>query len=201
MNIAVTGTHSGVVTRQIADVIQRPTVCRIARIHLLGPMRATSYLGDDILPRGKKARALLAYLCLSFGAQVPRTRLASMLWDEVSGEHAHGSLRHALSELCSAMGPLADELISAKRSTIRLNADACWIDAPAVLESSSPDSVRNDLARLCRGELLEGLDDVSASFDQWLTRERIRFKEKRGELPEAPIPFSSVKEQHARALP
>jgi len=31
----------------------------LVRIHLLGSMRATTYLGDDILPRGKKARAIL----------------------------------------------------------------------------------------------------------------------------------------------
>src|SRR5262249_18335396 len=153
MNIAVTGTQSGTVTRHIARVLQGPTACRIARIHLLGQMRATSYLGDDILPRGKKARALLAYLCLAAGTKVARTRLACTVRDESSAAHARGSLRHALSELCSAMGPLAGELISARRSTIRLNTDACWIDAPAVLESSSADPMRGDLALLCGGEL------------------------------------------------
>ena len=32
---------------------------RLVRIHVLGSMRATTYLGTDILPRGKKARAIL----------------------------------------------------------------------------------------------------------------------------------------------
>jgi TolB-like protein/Flp pilus assembly protein TadD len=176
MNVAVSGGHSGAVTPDIAKVVHRPTSCRVARIHLLGPMRATSYLGDDILPRGKKARALLAYLCLALGAKVPRIRLARLLWDQVSDELARGSLRHALLEVCSAMGPLAAELISTGRATIRLNADACWIDAAALLESSSPDSVRSDLALFCTGTLLEGLDGVSTSFDSWLARERERFK-------------------------
>ena len=175
MNIAVSGAYSRPVTPDIAPLIQRPTACRIARIHLLGAMRATSYLGDDILPRGKKARAMLAYLCLAAGAKVPRIRLARMLWDEVSDELARGSLRHALLEVCSAMGPFADELISTGRTTIRLNPDACWIDASALFESSSPDSVRGDLALFCTGKLLEGLDGVSAAFDRWLARERDRF--------------------------
>jgi adenylate cyclase len=99
-----------------------------------------------------------------------------LLWDQASDELARGSLRHALLEVCAAMGPLAGELISAGRASIRLNADACWIDAGALLESSSPDSVRSDLALLCTGKLLEGLDGVSASFDRWLARERDRFK-------------------------
>jgi TolB-like protein/Tfp pilus assembly protein PilF len=176
MNIAVSGGHGLAVTPDIAGFVQRPSTCRIARIHLLGLMRATSYLGDDILPRGKKARALLAYLCLAAGAKVPRIRLARLLWDQVSDELARGSLRHALSEVCSALGPFAGELISTGRVSIRLNADACWIDAAALLESSSSDSARGDLALFCTGNLLEGLDGVSASFDRWLSRERDRFK-------------------------
>jgi DNA-binding SARP family transcriptional activator/TolB-like protein/Flp pilus assembly protein TadD len=143
-------------------------------------MRATSYLGDDVLPRAKKARATLGYLCLVFGTAVPRTRLASMLWDRVSHEQARVSFRQALSDLTSAMGPLATELISSGRATVRFNTSACWIDALALLESSYTDATRTDLAVLCAGELLEGLDDVSASFRQWLARQRIRFKEKLG---------------------
>jgi TolB-like protein len=202
MNIAVSGSHSGPATPDIARLVQRPTACRIARIHLFGPMRATSYLGDDILPRGKKARALLAYLCLARGAKVPRIRLARLLWDRSSDELARGSLRHALLEVCAAMGPLAEELISARRATIRLNADACWIDAVALLESSSPDWVRSDLALFCTGELLEGLDGVSASFDQWLARERDGFKwKKRVTLPSATARASWDDGQYVSAPP
>ncbi|HML12602.1 MAG TPA: hypothetical protein VK456_04810 [Xanthobacteraceae bacterium] len=176
MDTAVTDSHSSAVTPDITRLVHRPTTCRIVRIHLLGPMRATSYLGDDILPRGKKARAMLAYLCLAAGAKVTRIRMARLLWDQASDEHARGSLRHALLEVCAALGPLAGELISTGRATIQLNADACWIDAAAVLEASASDSGRSDLALFCTGMLLEGLDGLSASFDRWLARERDRFK-------------------------
>ncbi len=201
MNIAVTSTRSGTLTPHIAGAVVRPAACRIARIHLFGRMRATSYLGEDILPRGKKARALLAYLCLAGETQATRTRLASLLWDESSAEHARGSLRHALSELCAVMGPLAAELISAGRATIRLESNACWIDAAAALESSSPDWVGSDLALLCGGELLEGLDGVTKSFDRWLSRERQRVREKRAALLGSPVPFSSLGDGHAHAGP
>jgi DNA-binding SARP family transcriptional activator/TolB-like protein len=167
-----------VVTANGAKHAYRPTAHPIVRIHLLGSMRATSYLGDDVLPRGKKARAALAYLCLAFGAPVPRARIASMLWERVSPAQARASFRQALSELTSAMGPLAAELISTGRATVRVNTSACWIDALALLESSSSHSTRTDLAVLCAGELLEGLDEISVPFGQWLTRERVRFKER-----------------------
>jgi TolB-like protein len=196
MHTAVSGGHSGILTTHIVRPVQRPTACRIVRIHLLGPMRATSYLGDDILPRGKKARALLAYLCLASGTKAPRLRVARMLWDEaVDDELARGSLRQALREVCSAMGPLAEELISPGRAAIRLNADACWIDVLALLESSSP-----DLALFCTGKLLAGFDGISASFDNWLAQERERFKWKtRGLLQSRTPPASSpITETHAR---
>ena len=196
MDTAVSGGHSGALTPDIARLVEHPTACRIARIHLLGPMRATSYLGDDILPRGKKARALLALLCLASGEKLPRIRLARMLWDQASDELARGSLRHALLEVCAAMGPLAAELISTGRATIRLDANACWIDAVALRESSAPDSVRADLALFCPGQLLEGLDGASASFDRWLARERDRFKWKTRRLFRPQVARASFDVKH-----
>jgi DNA-binding SARP family transcriptional activator/TolB-like protein len=167
-----------VVTGNIARHVYPPTAHPIVRIHLLGSMRATSYLGDDVLPRAKKARAALGYLCLVSGARVPRTRIASMLWDRVDAAQARTNFRQALCRLTSAMGPLAEELISAGRATVRFNTDVCWIDALALLKSPYSDSARADLAVLCAGQLLEGSDEVSASFAEWLTKERVRFKER-----------------------
>jgi DNA-binding SARP family transcriptional activator len=86
---------------------------------------------------------------------VPRARIAAMLWDRVSAAQARTSFRQALSELIGAMGPLAAELISTGRATVRLNTNACWVDALALLESSSSHASRTDLAVLCEGELFE----------------------------------------------
>jgi TolB-like protein/DNA-binding winged helix-turn-helix (wHTH) protein len=203
MHTALIGGHGGIVATQVAKPVRRTTACPIARIHLLGPMRATSYLGDDILPRGKKARAVLAYLCLARGEKVPRIRLARLLWDQASDDLARGSLRQALSELTSALGPFAGELISTGRTTISLNADACWIDALALAESSSPDSVRSDLALCCTGKLLESFDGVSASFDGWLALERERFKWTTRYLLRPQAARASLAEKHSgpRLLP
>lgn len=161
----------------------------IVRIHLLGSMRGTSYLGDDILPRGKKVRALLGCLCLAAGERIPRDRLASMLWDRTSDDQARTRLRQALLELQRAMGPLAHELVWSDADDIGLNVNLCWIDALAVLASEPPDlsALQSDLAALCTGRLLEGLDGLSASFDQWLLGERLRFSERLRALDEAEL--------------
>jgi DNA-binding SARP family transcriptional activator len=165
--------------------INRPLV----RIHLLGSMRATTYLGDDILPRGRKARAILACLCLASGVRIPRARLAALLWDRVPGDQAKKSFRQSLRELMCAMGPLAGELISANRETVRLDISLCWIDAIALLapQATAPNSLRSDLAVLCAGELLEELESASPSFDQWLLGERTRFTEQLRALMEAEL--------------
>lgn len=176
MTMAFIGGQTGTVTANIANNPYPP----IVRIHLLGSMRATSYLGDDVLPRAKKARAALAYLCLTPGGRAPRSRVASLLWDRTSAAQARTNLRQALFDLNAAMGSLAGELISMGRATVRLNIDVCWIDALALVKSPFfKDPTRAaDLAVLCPGELLENFDGVSASFGAWLAKERIGFKER-----------------------
>lgn len=148
----------------------------IARIHLLGPMRATTCLGDDILPDGKKARAILGYLCLAAGEQVSHAHLATLLWDRMPKAAARNNLCQVLRELSSTFGAFARELIFIGRDIIRLNVEACWVDVlvAMALDPSACDSPSSDLSALCRGELLEGLDGASASFGQWLRRERTR---------------------------
>jgi DNA-binding SARP family transcriptional activator len=159
----------------------------IVRIHLLGSMRATTFVGVNVLPRGRKARAVLGCLCLAAGTRVPRSRLAAMLWDRVPDFQARASFRQAFRELIVALGPLADELISSDRETVRLDTNLCWIDALAVLGPSAEHLHRSDLATLCSGELLEGLDNLSVSFDQWLIGERSRFTERLRSLLEADL--------------
>src|SRR5437879_5983374 len=59
MTIAVVSEQSA------SDATRYHPAYPIVRIHLLGRMRATTCFGNNILPQGRKARATLAYLCLS----------------------------------------------------------------------------------------------------------------------------------------
>jgi DNA-binding SARP family transcriptional activator/Flp pilus assembly protein TadD len=148
----------------------------LLRIHILGEMRATTFLGDDVLPRGRKAQALLGCLCLAAGAPLRRSALAAMLWDRVPADQGRASFRQAFRELTQPLGPLAAEIFEADRETIRLNTDLCWIDALAIT-APAHGAIRSGLAGVCKGELLAGLDDVSTSFRQWVVAERARFAE------------------------
>jgi len=148
----------------------------IVRIHLVGRMQATSYLGKSILPRSRKAKAALAFMCLAPDRQLSRARLAAILWDRSADAQARLSLRQALHEISGAMGELAPELLTLDRETMALNTALCWIDAAAMVDPAMPpgEFLRSDLVSLCAGELLEGFDGLSVSFDQWLLTERAR---------------------------
>jgi DNA-binding SARP family transcriptional activator/TolB-like protein/Tfp pilus assembly protein PilF len=180
----------------------RPGDRPIVRIHLLGPMRATTYLGDNILPHGKRARAVLGYLCLAAGEPVPSARLAALLWDRLDDAAAQTNLRQALRELTSAFGAFAKELISTGQDTVRLNVDACWIDALAALtlDPLALDSPHGDLQALCGGDLLEDLDGASASFDRWLLDERTRVTEHLQSLLERELDHAEPKSSASRRL-
>ena len=169
------------------DSLNRAAVRPIVRIHVLGSMRATSFLGDDILPRGRRARAILGSLCLAGGDPLRRGRLSALLWDRVPEYQARASFRQAFRELVVAFGPLASELISADRETIRLNVDLCWIDALALLAAEPGELKDDELAKRFDGELFEDLDGINSSFDQWLLGERTRFTEQRRALFEAQL--------------
>jgi len=174
----------------------------VVRIHLLGPMRATTCLGANILPHGKRARAVLGYLCLAAGEHVAREHLAQLLWDRVPAAAARTNLRQALRELSSSFGDLAKELITTGRNVIRLNAEACWIDALAALalDPGAFDGPHGELLALCRGELLEDLDGASASFDRWLLGARTRVSGRLQTLLERELGRADAKSNATRAL-
>jgi TolB-like protein/DNA-binding SARP family transcriptional activator len=146
-----TGRRGNVV---IAEARSQPT----SRLHLLGTLRAIGPGGQDALPRSKKARALLAYLCLAQGDLVSRSRAAGLIWNRVGENQARESLRKAVDEL----ERIGSWHLEQTRETLRLDLTNCWIDALETPEE--PDL------------LLSDLQDVSSSFDQWVHTERSRYE-------------------------
>jgi len=134
-----------------------------AQIHLIGAMRAQTPTGADILPRSRKVRAVLAYLCLAEGRPVSRTRLAGEIWERVSDARARVSLRQVLLDLGRALGGLRSDLLAVDRDTVRLRVDRCWIDVLALHDPAAHDA-RTE-ADLQPERLLEGLERISAAVD------------------------------------
>lgn len=150
----------------------------LLRIQLVGPMHAV-HDGRDVLPRGRKARALLAYLCMSGGERVPRLRLSALLWDRMTDELGRTNLRQALRELTSALGDDIRHVLRNDRDHLSIDMSVCAVDIAGIVEARAqalPDE-ESEILRLCSGRLLDELDGTSASFDQWLASERSRFED------------------------
>ena len=78
---------------------------KTVRIQLFGPLSAMTFSGLNLAPRGRRAKFLLAALCVAAGKPVSRTRVAAMLWDRVPENQARASFRQALRELNLALSP------------------------------------------------------------------------------------------------
>ena len=154
---------------ELASVVDLRTASRplgdkvpAVRVYLSGTMRMVGPGGENILPRLRKTRALLAYLCLAGGTPVTRASLIGLLWARTSETQARYSLRQALAEIKSTVSQKAAGLIEIDRETVRLNTTACWVD---VLNGEA------DASRL-----LEDLHGVTNAFGQWLSVERTRLE-------------------------
>jgi TolB-like protein/DNA-binding SARP family transcriptional activator len=169
----------------------------LPRIYLVGNMRAVTPGGADFLPRGRKTRGLLAVLCLAQGERVSRSRLVGLLWDRSADAQARMSLRQSLSELNGIVSRHVPGLVEIGRDGVQLDIRKCWVDALAILEVSPDTSAdTSNLVQPYSERLLEDLDGITPSFDQWLTAERTRFEDRVRKILEAEL--DRLTEQNAR---
>ena len=115
--------------------------------------------GADVTPRGRKSRALLAYLLSDPGAKTSKIRLSSLLWGDRGEAQARSSLRQVLLELRRALNRSHEIIFS--------DLEHIWLFAELVSEVGS-DSAGG------RKEAFEDLDHITPEFDDWLASERIR---------------------------
>ncbi len=131
--------------------------------------------GRDVRPRGRKTRALIAYLALHPDKAIDRERLMALLWGDRGDEQARASLRQAVFELKPfAGGDSGLILVDRARLMVRGAALATDIDGLRALAAAG------DFAGLAKAlperdeRLFAGLDDIDEGFDDWLRIERSR---------------------------
>jgi DNA-binding SARP family transcriptional activator len=131
-------------------------------------MRACDAHGNNVLPRLRKARAVLAIVALTAPRPVLRSRLCELLWSQTGPAHARVSLRMAVRELKAALGPAADLLhsgrwdIALRDSELRIDARHPGRAEPAALARGAP----------CSETFLADLADLDPAFDRWLRQQR-----------------------------
>ena len=153
----------------------------LVRLRLIGQMEAWSLTSENILPTGRKTRALLATLALASPRPVLRSKLAELLWSRRGEEQARASLRQEIHRLLEAMAPLGSQVLVINRDHLALRTGTVWVDVDEVLRASPTNP---SALSLLDGQLLEDLDGVDPSFDAWLAAERERLSDRARDLAE-----------------
>ncbi|MHB8692926.1 MAG: AfsR/SARP family transcriptional regulator, partial [Solirubrobacteraceae bacterium] len=133
-------------------------------------MRLTGALevqtGGELLapPVSQRPWAVFSYLALA-GRPISRGELAAQFWPDVLDQSARASLRSALWALRRALG----DAVTVDGDRVGL-AGQVWVDVAEIERLSDAGESRQALD-LCRGELLEGLDE------EWAISARERHRE------------------------
>lgn len=143
-----------------------------ASLSLLGPLRLVGKTGEDLTPKARKTRAVLAIVALAKGP-VTRARLTDLLWGDRGEEQAKASLRQALYELrdLSSAG-----LLTVTRETVALGPKRLWTDV-GELESVSEPAAFAETLQETQWPALSELNDITPELDEWLRAERARLSD------------------------
>jgi tetratricopeptide (TPR) repeat protein len=122
-------------------------------ISLVGQVTVHASDGQDLTPRGKKTRGLIALLASSKDFKRSRVWIQDKLWSDRGPEQAAGSMRQAVADLRRALGPHKDALIS----------HAGWVQFdPEQVSLATDENVRPDQ------EFCEDLDIRDPEFESWV---------------------------------
>jgi len=145
-----------------------------ARIRLLGGFEIYDLDGVQIRIIGRRARGLMAMLCLEGRGGLLRDRICGLLWADRPDEQARGSLRQCLFELRSALGARADDILEVGRERVSIRPGSLLTDIDTLkvaLHSDDQDKMAGTASQLASGPLLEGMD-LSGPFQEWLDQAR-----------------------------
>jgi DNA-binding SARP family transcriptional activator/tetratricopeptide (TPR) repeat protein len=154
----------------------------VVRLRLIGQMEAWTVTSENVLPAGRKTRALLAAIALSGPRPALRGRLAELLWSRRPEEQARASLRQEIHRLLEVLAPAQTDILQVTRDHLSLTPGAVWIDVEEVMRATTdnPSSLS-----LLDGELLEDLTGIDPTFDMWLTAGRERLRDRARGVAEA----------------
>jgi len=143
----------------------------VLRARLFGGLEVELDGGAIDSPPSQRPWAVFAYLAMA-PRPVPRAELAARFWPDVLDQSARASLRSALWALRRQLG----DCLLVERDRVSLREQQLWIDVREFeqLAGRAPERA----LELCRGELLEGLQD------EWALQARERHRERVIELLE-----------------
>ena len=140
------------------------TLAPMLRIHILGSLQVWSQAGINVLPRSRKARALLALIALSKTKSVTRRQTVALLWSGLERANGLARLRDTLHYLHKDLVKAGVEALCLEGENILFRMGAVWVD----IEHQTS----GDVQLINTDELLVDLEGVDPAFDQLLIRAR-----------------------------
>lgn len=150
------------------SIITHPLI----RVRLFSTMDVRGPEGVSLLPKGRKARGVLAVLALNAGRPVMRDQLTELLWSRRERDQARASLRQAVHELSNLLVGVDPGLFVVDRTHLSLGNslagrpmnELVWVDTLAL---SRAGLVRREVLDLFRPGLVEDLVGMDPAFDRW----------------------------------
>jgi TolB-like protein/DNA-binding SARP family transcriptional activator/Tfp pilus assembly protein PilF len=149
------------------------------RINLFGRFELRGPNGQEIALGARKSVALLALVAAAPGQRLSRDRLSTLLWEDMPDAQARGNLRQLLAATRRPAPFLEADASSIGFATGVVVTDlgefeaAIAEDSPAALERA---------ATLYQADLLDGFSLRERDFEEWLSGERERLRERAVQL-------------------
>jgi DNA-binding SARP family transcriptional activator len=141
------------------------------RICVIGAFRVLAHDGEDLTPRGRKARALVAILALTPTRRRSRPALQDKLWSDRGPEQGAASLRQALAEIRQAFGERYRDCLVSDMRGVGLADGRVVVDLDTADLSELTQAIEPPL-------LLEDVDVADQEFEHWLRNQRTAFEQR-----------------------
>jgi TolB-like protein len=151
-----------------------------ACISLFGAFRLTTEIDGEIPISNRRAKALLAVLCLNGSEPVEREQLSKLLWPGRFESHARASLRQCLLDLGKLLEPVGSDILHVTRHSVCLNSAAIATDLgdlEAALSDGNIVEAAHQLSAIGTAPLVDQMD-FGEAFNAWLTHRRAQAEQR-----------------------
>lgn len=139
---------------------------------LFGPFHLRAADQSDIVITNRRARALLAMLCLAGDEAIDRDFLSKLLWPGRFEAHAKASLRQCLLDLGKLLAPHGTDILNVSRNSITLHPGSILTDLAALEHALKNGDHAGAIAQLRAIGTKPIFDqmDFGGAFNEWLMR-------------------------------
>src|SRR5262245_23210180 len=151
---------------------------------LFGGFEVRLRAGASLVLPTHQYRALLAFLAVPPGRAHPREKLVALLWDDLPADRGRSALRQAVFAIRKALDADGPSALLVTGDTVALDPEIVSVDVAEFERLAGKNRLASleRAAALYRGDFLAGLPLVGGLFEDWLTSERERLRERAIEI-------------------